>query len=89
MSVNQADPYGRGSYCIVVAMHGDNSREAEILRKFRDSFLSRLPGGDRFIEAYYRASPKIVPILRGNRVLASATSILLSSFSRMLSVAGL
>ncbi|MFB6144876.1 MAG: CFI-box-CTERM domain-containing protein [Candidatus Nanohaloarchaea archaeon] len=60
----QADPYGRGSYCIVVAMTGNGSREAEILRSFRDEYISEIPGGERLISLYYRMSPAIVGAAR-------------------------
>lgn len=59
MTVRQADPYGKGSYCIVVALHGMDSVEAERLRRFRDTYLYRLPGGRAAMNRYYRLSPRI------------------------------
>lgn len=85
----QADPYGRGSYCIVVALHGDQSREAELLRNFRDSFLKKIPMGDKLVESYYRISPSVVSILNQNKVLQSLTSKCVSVFANLVSVSRL
>lgn len=82
----QADPYGRGSYCIVVALHGDSSSEAEILRNFRDNFLKKLPMGNRIIKTYYHASPSIISILNRNRILGSVTSKSISLFANLISI---
>lgn len=81
----QADPYGRGSYCIVVALHGDQSREAELLRNFRDNFLKKIPMGDKLIESYYQISPSIISFLNQNRVLQSLTSKSISVFANLVS----
>jgi len=81
----QADPYGRGSYCIVVALHGDKSSEAELLRNFRDNFLKKLPLGNKLVESYYRISPSVVSILNQNRVLQSLTSKSISIFANLIS----
>lgn len=81
----QADPYGRGSYCIVVAMHGDSSSEAEILRSFRDNVMRRMPGGDRLINLYYRMSPKLVSVARSNRSASRLFSQAISGTARLTS----
>lgn len=80
----QADPYGRGSYCIVVALHGDSSREAEILRDFRDNYVSHLPMGDRFIGFYYRISPAVTAKLETSRGMSKLVSGAVSSVSSTL-----
>lgn len=89
MQDRQADPYGRGSYCIVVTLHGDESREAEVLREFRDRYLEKLPMGDRLVELYYRASPAVCSVLERNSRLETVTSSFVSSLAGMLSVSGL
>ena len=89
MPERQADPYGRGSYCIVVAMHGDNSKEAEVLREFRDRYLQRFPGGKKLMNFYYWVSPRVVPIFRQNRYLNLAVSRSLTALTRFLSGFGL
>lgn len=89
MPERQADPYGRGSYCIVVAMHGDRSREAEVLRDFRDNYLQRVPGGKKLIELYYNVSPRLVPVFRKNRYLDLMVSKSLATFTKLLSGVGL
>lgn len=78
----QADPYGRGSYCIVVAMHGDQSREAKVLREFRDQYMKGNMVGEKLIDAYYRLSPKFNSRVSGQSLLGRMTSYVISSFSR-------
>lgn len=82
-STRQADPYGRGSYCIVVALHGDDSREAAALRSFRDDVLKELPLGDRLVSLYYRVSPAATRFLSSHsraRSLAAASISATASF---------
>lgn len=84
--IRQADPYGRGSYCIVVALHGDKSNEAELLRNFRDNFLKKLPLGDRLVSSYYRISPTLVSLVSNNRVAESIISRSISAFASLVSI---
>lgn len=81
-TTGQADPYGRGSYCIVVALHGTDSREAETLRWFRDEVLHSLPGGERLVDAYYRACPLVTARLSGNSHASAAIAASISGISR-------
>lgn len=85
MTTRQADPYGRGSYCIVVALHGSQSAEAETLRRFRDDVLRRLPLGDRLVDAYYRVSPRATAWLSGRRLAARAAAAGITVVSRTVS----
>lgn len=85
MTTRQADPYGRGSYCVVVALHGTDSAEAETLRRFRDDVLRRLPAGDRLVDAYYHASPRLVGALADRRVASDAVATAITAFSRAFS----
>lgn len=78
----QADPYGRGSYCIVVAMHGDQSREAQVLREFRDRYMKGNIIGEKFVDAYYRFSPRFNSRVSGQSLMGRMTSAAISSFSR-------
>jgi hypothetical protein len=78
---DQADPYGRGGYCIVVAMHGDKSREAEVLRNFRDEYLEGNIFGEKIIDLYYRLSPKLNRNLERTSYTGKAVSRVLSSLS--------
>lgn len=79
---NQADPYGRGSYCIVVAMHGDQSREAEVLREFRDTYLKGNLLGEKLVNFYYRFSPKFNSKVSAQSLPGRMTSAAISSFAR-------
>lgn len=78
----QADPYGRGSYCIVVALHGTDSREAEALRAFRDKYLTRVPGGDAFMDFYYHISPGVTAFLDGRDRIASICATGIGAIAR-------
>lgn len=40
-TVEQADPYGRGSYCIIVALHGSDSDVTENLRDLRNNYFGK------------------------------------------------
>lgn len=80
--VQQADPYGRGSYCIVVALCGTDSREAEALRAFRDRYVTRLPGGDAFMDLYYAISPDVTAFLDGRDRLASVCAAGIGAIAR-------
>ena len=80
---NQADPYGRGSYCIVVAMHGDQSREAEVLREFRDTYLREILLGETLVNVYYSFSPKFNSKVSAQSLPGRMTSAVISSFARI------
>ncbi len=86
MSTRQADPYGRGSYCIVVALHGTDSTEAESLRAFRDRILSRLPCGPAAIDLYYRASPAVTAWLSGRPLAERVLATTISTIARPMAV---
>lgn len=80
----QADPYGRGGYCIVVAMHGDDSKEAEVLRNFRDKHLKGNLIGEKIIDIYYSASPKVNRKIGNNNYTSSFISQTITSISETL-----
>lgn len=80
----QADPYGRGGYCIVVAMHGDKSREAEVLRDFRDNYLEGNIFGEKIIDLYYGLSPKVNRKIGRDSYLSKFMSQTITAISRTL-----
>lgn len=82
-ATQQADPYGRGGYCIVVALHGTDSPEAEQLREFRDQYLTALLGGDRLMDLYYRISPPVNGFLGRHDGISSLVAAGISATARM------
>lgn len=58
--------WGKGPKCILssasVSYKGlpDNCYELELLRNFRDTFMSKLPNGEQLIEEYYSLSDAII-----------------------------
>ena len=46
--------------CPTLAVYGNSSVEAEVLRNFRDNLLSQTPEGQEIIRLYYQWSPAIV-----------------------------
>ena len=46
--------------CFAKEIYGENSKEIETLRCFRDNFLSQTPEGQEIIRLYYEWSPAIV-----------------------------
>ncbi len=49
--------------CAAKAIHGEHSKETELLRFFRDSVLSQTPEGQELIKLYYQWSPVIVEVI--------------------------
>ena len=52
--------------CFIVQMYGDDSKEAALMRSFRDSVLSQIPEGQAIIDLYYRFSPVIMMALESD-----------------------
>ena len=52
--------------CAVETIYGERSAEAEVLRKYRDTVLSRSETGRRIISQYYELSPAVAEFLRQN-----------------------
>ena len=48
---------GRPDGCLAASIYGDDSAEAELLRTFRDTVLSKTPEGNTIIKLYYAWSP--------------------------------
>lgn len=54
---------------IATAVYGNSSKEVEILRNFRDSYLVTVLYGRFFIKIYYLFSPYIADILNKYKIL--------------------
>jgi hypothetical protein len=46
--------------CVEHAGLPDNCTELQVLRSFRDNYITRLPGGSALIRTYYQTAPEIV-----------------------------
>lgn len=60
-----------GKFCFVAtaAFGSYDHPSVQLLRMFRDRFLTRLPGGEQVIAAYYRVGPQAATIIEGHPVL--------------------
>ena len=45
--------------CLTEVIYGESSKEAELLRCFRDNVLSQTPEGQELTKLYYQWSPEI------------------------------
>ena len=52
--------YEESNECMVVFVYGDDSKEAEFLRYFRDNTLAQTPEGQELTQLYYEWSPAVV-----------------------------
>ena len=59
----------RSGPCAAEAIYGENSEETELLRKYRDSVLSKTPEGQEIIKTYYKFSPKVTRLLEQRPLL--------------------
>jgi hypothetical protein len=53
-----------GGRCVTETVYGENSVQAEVLRGFRDTVLSKTPEGQALIKLYYYWSPVMVSLMR-------------------------
>ena len=58
--------------CFLLQFFGEASEEIELLRKFRDSVLSKTPAGREMIRLYYHWSPVIVKAMEGDEEFKKA-----------------
>ena len=66
--------------------YGDyNHENVIILRKFRDKMLNKYFFGKIFIKVYYKLSPKLVELLKGNVRIHSYIKKTLNLFVKILS----
>ena len=66
--------------------YGDyNHENVIILRKFRDKILNKYFFGRIFIKVYYKLSPKLVALLKGNVRINSYIKKTLNLFVKILS----
>ena len=72
-----------GAYCfIATAAFGSYSHPiVKILRNFRDSFLTKLPGGHSAVKAYYAVGPALAAAVDENSFTRSLIAGLLSIFA--------
>lgn len=63
---------------IATACFGCDDGRTEVLRRFRDRYLRRLPGGENLIDLYYRRSPRMADELRSRPRLRKAVGCALS-----------
>jgi hypothetical protein len=83
METQGYEPDVDGGYCfIATAAFGSYSHPTvKILRKFRDRFLSRIPGGNFLIASYYKAGPSLAKMVNDNSTLKNIVVILLTLFA--------
>lgn len=65
--------------CPVVILYGDQARETNNLRVFRDEVLSTTPEGRQLVDLYYRLSPLIAQTLKDDEELKNELRTLLDS----------
>ena len=51
------------SGCALIQIYGENSKEVELLRNFRDNVLTQIPAGQEIIRLYYELSPVVVRMM--------------------------
>lgn len=79
------DSQKRGCYIATMAYGDYNHENVIVLRKFRDNFLNKYFFGRIFIKVYYKLSPKLVVLLKGNERINSYIKKTLNLFVKMLS----
>jgi hypothetical protein len=52
--------------CSIEETYGEQSKETELLRYFRDNVLSKSPEGQEIIRRYYQWSPLIADAMEGD-----------------------
>jgi hypothetical protein len=65
--------------CAAETIYGENSEQAELLRKYRDKVLSKTPEGQEIIKTYYKFSPTITKLFEGNPLLKNKAKVLIDS----------
>jgi len=72
--------------CVDAAGLPDTCRELTVLRRFRDSYLARLPHGDSMIAEYYAAAPGIVERIQRSPQRVAVLGAVLSDVRRAVSL---
>ena len=49
--------------CLIEKVYGEDSKETELLRYFKDNLLSKTPGGRELIKMYYQWSAILVKVI--------------------------
>ena len=68
-SVKTTTTTTKPSLCPAETIYGENSEQAELLRKYRDNVLSKTPEGQEIIKTYYKFSPTITKLLEQKPLL--------------------
>lgn len=68
---------GRPDGCLAASIYGDDSAEAELLRTFRDTVLSKIPEGATIIKWYYAWSPLLTGLAERDEKLRQQMQIIL------------
>jgi hypothetical protein len=55
--------------CTAESIYGENAEQTELLRKYRDSILSKTTAGQELIKTYYKFSPTVTKLLERSPVL--------------------
>ena len=58
-----------GCFIATAAYGTPSAEEIDILRQFRDEFISKSPTGDWFVKNYYRYSPPVADFITKHEVL--------------------
>jgi len=67
----------KNCYIATVCYEDIDAPEVEQLRNFRDNYLALSPSGIKFIDFYYRISPKIASWMENKKILNKAVKVLL------------
>ncbi len=74
------------SSCVEFAGLKDDCEELEVMRGFRDNYVSKLPLGDSLIKEYYATAPDIVQRIRGS---PDRDSVFCTMFAEIRAIVGL
>jgi len=74
---------GTGEYCFIAtaAFGSYDHPTVRVLRRFRDEFLAKMPGGRSVIAAYYTVGPALARVIEGHEALREAVAGALTVFS--------
>ena len=65
--------------CAAEAIYGENSEQTELLRKYRDTVLSKTPEGQEIIKTYYKFSPPVTKLLEQRPLLKNRAKAFIDS----------
>jgi hypothetical protein len=65
--------------CAAETIYGENSEQTELLRKYRDTVLSKTPEGQEVIKTYYKFSPTVTNLLEQRPLLKNRAKAFIDS----------